>query len=139
MIAGSTVPVNQLSICDQTADKAAWHRALDRARAQGVRVFHQGETWYTNSISHPGQTHTVNGKCDCEASLQGLVCKHLAAVRAAQYAAGVVKRCDYCGRLDYTEHLVSELEWLGGVGNVERWYCGEGHGHQSAWSTATAS
>ncbi len=113
-----------LTICDHTAPLETWRRALERARASGVKVYRTstGE-YYATSTSRPGQRHHVNGSCDCEGARHGRICKHLVAVRGAQYRAGELHQCAACGRAAPTERMVEEDAWLGGVGYVERWYC----------------
>ena len=119
-----------LTIGEHTASLDAWQRAYERARNEGVKVWHlpatrggQPEEWITSSTSHPGQRHHVNGRCDCEGARRGLVCKHLAAVVSARLGLGQLVQCQVCGRVDEASRMHFELRWVGGVGYVDAWYC----------------
>ncbi len=116
-----------LTIGEHTATVATWQRAIERARAEGVKVWRVGGEWITSSVSRPGKRHHVNGHCDCEGAQRGLICKHLAAVVAARYRAGELVRCEHCGRVGEASQMHHELRWLGGQGWVDAWYCAGGH------------
>jgi len=119
----------ELTIAGHTAPLATWQRAIARARAEGVRVRHVGDQWITTSTSDPTATHVVNGRCDCEGSAFGLVCKHEAAVRSAQLGAGELWPCSTCGRVAAARLEVGHsLGWLGGHGWIDTYHCTAGHG-----------
>jgi len=137
-----------LSIDGTTASVDAWRRALERAKAEGVKVWHlppspggEPEQWVTSSSSHPGQRHHVNGRCDCEGARRGLLCKHVAAVVSARLALGQLVQCQLCGRVGEASRMHFEQRWVGGEGWRDGWYCGEGYGHQArtAWEARMAA
>jgi hypothetical protein len=132
MLAQARVPARILTICETSAPIDVWRSALERARTEGVKVFLSAPGWYATSVSRPGTAHMVNGHCDCEAGQHGRVCKHLAAVRSAQYNFHALEECAYCGRVAPLAELTREDQWLGGLGYREQWWCAAGYGHQLA-------
>ena len=137
MVAAAEREVKMLTISETTASVDAWRRAYERARNEGIRVWHlpttrggQPEEWLTSSASQPGKRHRVNGTCDCEGARRGLICKHLAAVVSARLGLGQLVKCELCGRVGPAERMHFEQRWVGGVGYVDAWYCGEGR-HQA--------
>lgn len=106
-----------LTILGLTAPIATWKSAYERACSQGIRVFHRGNQWLTDSISEPGRLHhVIGGHCDCKAGQAGRLCKHVAAVRSAQLVAGELVRCPHCHYVGTSAEVTTRLGYVGGKG-----------------------
>lgn len=123
MVATAQPQVKLLSVCDHVAPVDAWQKALERAKAEGVKVYHRNGEWLASSVSRPGTYHRVNGSCDCEAGQHGRICKHVASVRSAQLKAGVLAICTLCGRVQPTDTMHFERIHVGGIGDVPGYFC----------------
>jgi SWIM zinc finger len=124
MVASTESKVKTLNVCGKVAPVDAWHRAYERAKSEGVKVYRDGDEWTTTSTSEPGRRHRVNGSCDCQGAEKGLICKHLSAVVAAQLRAGVLARCPLCGYIGRVgDEIVVACEWLGGHGWADFRHC----------------
>lgn len=123
-----------ISLGTVSAAAADWRRAYQRGTVAGIRVFRLGGTWWSTSASRPGLRHNLGRhgeRCSCEAGRRGVLCHHRAMVAAAMVKAGQMVECATCGELLPRESAHIEYRHLGGVGEVETFYCPSGIGHRA--------